>query len=150
VRHVARTLVCRVGTHAEAWFVLILAAGLLAAQTTRSVWDGVYTSEQSQRGAALYASNCASCHGSALGGGESAPPLTGGEFSSNWNGLTVGDLFERIRTTMPADRPGKLTREQDADVLAYMLSVSQFPPGKAELEHQAEVLRQIRFDAYKP
>jgi len=119
---------------------------LLAAQTTRSVWDGVYTSAQAERGAALYANNCASCHGSALGGGESAPPLTGGEFSSNWNGLTVGDLFERIRTTMPADRPGKLTREQDADVLAYMLSVSEFPPGKAELERQTEAFKQIRIE----
>jgi quinoprotein glucose dehydrogenase len=110
------------------------------------VWDGVYTSEQAERGAALYASNCASCHGSALGGGESAPPLTGGEFSSNWNGLTVGDLFERIRTTMPADRPGRLTREQDADVLAYMLSISEFPAGKVELGRQTEALKQIRIE----
>jgi len=128
-------------------FVIVLAACVLAAQTTRSVWDGVYTSEQAERGAALYANNCASCHGSALGGGESAPPLTGGEFSSNWNGLTVGDLFERIRISMPADRPGKLSREQDADVLAYMLNVSEFPAGKSELEHQTEVLKQIRIEA---
>lgn len=98
----------------------------------------------------LYANNCASCHGSALGGGESAPPLTGGEFSSNWNGLTLGDLFERIRISMPADRPGKLTREQDADILAYMLRVSEFPPGKAELERQTEALKQIRIDSSKP
>jgi S-disulfanyl-L-cysteine oxidoreductase SoxD len=130
--------------------VVILSASLLVAQTTRSVWDGVYTSEQAARGSALYANNCASCHGSALGGGESAPPLTGGEFFSNWNGLTVGDLFERIRISMPADRPGRLTREQDADVLAYMLSVSEFPPGKADLERQTEVLKQIRIDSTKP
>jgi len=129
---------------------LIFAAALLTAQTTRSVWDGVYTSEQAARGSALYANNCASCHGTALGGGESAPPLTGGEFFSNWNGLTVGDLFERIRISMPADRPGRLTREQDADILAYMLRVSEFPPGKTELEHQTEVLKQIRFDSSKP
>lgn len=125
----------------------LLITGFVAAQTTRSVWDGVYTSEQAARGSALYAANCASCHGSALGGGESAPPLTGGEFSSNWNGLTVGDLFERIRISMPADRPGKLTREQDADVLAYMLSVSEFPAGKTELPRQTEVLKQIRIEA---
>jgi mono/diheme cytochrome c family protein len=125
-------------------------AGLLAAQTARSVWDGVYTSEQAARGASLYANNCASCHGSALGGGESAPPLTGGEFFSNWNGLTLGDLFERIRISMPADRPGKLSRAEDADVLAFMLSVSQFPPGKTELERQTEALKQIRIDSAKP
>jgi mono/diheme cytochrome c family protein len=114
------------------------------------VWDGVYTSAQAARGASLYANNCASCHGSALGGGESAPPLTGGEFFSNWNGLTIGDLFERIRISMPADRPGKLSRAEDADVLAFMLSVSQFPPGKTELERQTETLKQIRIDSSKP
>jgi cytochrome c len=131
-------------------FVFVFAAACVCAQTSRSVWDGVYTTEQSKRGATLYANACASCHGSALNGGESAPPLTGSEFFSNWNGLTVGDLFERIRVSMPADNPGKLTREQDADILAFMLSMNQFPEGKTELEHRTEVLKQIRFEADKP
>jgi len=130
--------------------LLFVVASTLFAQTTRSVWDGVYTADQAKRGAALYASNCASCHGTALNGGESAPPLTGSEFFSNWDGLTLGDLFDRIRTTMPADNPGKLTREQDADVLAFMLSVSQFPAGQSELEHRTEVLKQIKLEATKP
>jgi mono/diheme cytochrome c family protein len=130
----------------------LLAAGLiqLRAQSARSVWDGVYTSDQAKRGATLYAANCASCHGTELNGGESAPALTGGDFLSNWNGLTLGDLFDRIRVSMPADRPGRLSREQDADVIAYMLSVGQFPSGKTELEHQTEPLKQIRLDAAKP
>jgi mono/diheme cytochrome c family protein len=106
----------------------------------------VYTSDQATRGSALYAGTCASCHGTALTGGESAPPLAGGDFLSNWNGLTVGDLFERIRVSMPANRPGSLKREEDADVLAYMLSMNQFPPGKTELDHQTEALKQIRIE----
>jgi S-disulfanyl-L-cysteine oxidoreductase SoxD len=133
------------------FLLLTVAAGILWAQSPdRSVWDGVYTAEQAKRGEALYANNCASCHGSALGGGESAPPLSGGEFFANWNGLTLGDLFDRIRVSMPADRPGKLSREQTADVLAFMLSMDQFPAGKMELEHQSEVLKQIRFESEKP
>src|SRR3984885_7131932 len=130
--------------------LISLAAVALFAQTSRSVWDGVYTTGQSKRGAALYAKECASCHGTALNGGESAPPLTGGEFFSNWNGLTVGDLFERIRVSMPADNPGKLTREQDADILAFILNTNQFPEGNTELEHRTEVLKQIRFESTKP
>jgi hypothetical protein len=51
---------------------------------------------------------------------------------------------------MPADRPGRLTREQDADILAFILRVGEFPAGKAELEHQTEVLKQIRFEPTKP
>jgi mono/diheme cytochrome c family protein len=127
--------------------VLALAA---IAQTTRSVWDGVYTKEQAKRGEAVYSTECASCHGLALNGGESAPPLTGGDFMSNWNGLTVGDLFDRIRTTMPADGPGRLNRDQNAAVLAHILSVNQFPAGSKELERQSEVLKQIRIESVKP
>jgi len=132
--------------------LLLVFTGLtltLAAQD-RSVWDGVFTAAQADRGDAQYQQKCASCHGTSLTGGESAPPLTGGEFSSNWNGLTVGDLFDRIRTTMPADRAGSLTRAQNADILSYILKVNQYPAGQAEMAQQTEVLKQIRLDAVKP
>src|SRR5882762_5843062 len=69
---------------------------------TRSVWDGVYTQEQAERGHSLYNRHCASCHGDELAGGDVPPPLAGSGFLANWNGLTVGDLFERIRRSMPA------------------------------------------------
>jgi mono/diheme cytochrome c family protein len=125
---------------------------LLRAQepATRSVWDGVYTTEQAKRGRALYGQYCGSCHGDMLGGGESAPALVGADFLSNWNGLTVGDLFERIRVSMPQDKPGRLSREQNADILAHMLSVNEFPAGKTELNRDTQVLKQIRIDATKP
>ena len=120
---------------------VVLAAAVVCAQTLdRSVWDGVYTREQAARGAQLYADQCALCHGTDLTGGESAPPLMGGEFQSNWNGLTVGDLFERIRTTMPANRPGSLNRDKTADILALILNANQFPAGAKELERQTEAL----------
>jgi S-disulfanyl-L-cysteine oxidoreductase SoxD len=128
----------------------LLAAAVLLAQTSRSVWDGVYTADQAKRGDALYQMQCASCHGLALNGGESAPPLAGGEFLSNWNGLTVGDLFDRIRTSMPANNPGHLTRQQTADILAQILSANQFPAGSTELDTRTEVLKQIRIDSTKP
>ena len=121
-----------------------------ASSDSRSVWDGVYTDEQAKRGEPVYRKECAPCHGASLTGGESAPPLTGGTFLSNWNGLTLGDLFDRIRKTMPQNAPGKLTRQQNADVLAYALSVNKFPAGKAELSRQTEFLREIRFEAMKP
>jgi len=121
-----------------------------AAPESRSVWDGVYTEEQAKRGEPVYHKECAPCHGDSLAGGESAPPLTGGAFLSNWNGLTLGDLFDRIRKTMPQNTPGKLTKQQNADVLAYALSVNKFPAGKTELSKQTEFLKEIRFDVVKP
>lgn len=128
---------------------LLSLLGLVAFQE-RTVWDGVYTAEQANRGAVLYAGNCASCHGLGLTGGESAPPLTGGEFLSNWSGLTLGDLYERIRVSMPADQPGKLSREQNASILAHLLHVGEFPAGTAELSTRTEILKQVRIEAIKP
>ncbi len=109
----------------------------------------MYTDDQSRRGLALYTKECANCHGSELSGGEEAPPLAGGTFTSNWNGLTLGELFERIRVSMPQGRPGSLSRQQNADILAYILSFNQFPAGKAELQKDSELLKQIRFESQK-
>ena len=132
--------------------IIAMAAGRAQeeASTSRSVWDGVYTEEQATRGEEIYRKECASCHGDTLVGGGGAAPLTGGAFLSNWNGLTVGDLFDRIRKTMPQGSLGKLTKQQDADVLAYLLSFNKFPAGKTELQKQVEFLREIRFEATKP
>ena len=117
---------------------------------SRTVWDGVYTEDQAKRGEPIYRKECAACHGDMLTGGESAPPLTGGAFLANWSGLTMGDLFDRIRKTMPQSAPGRLTRQQDADILAFMLSVNKFPVGKTELYRQLEMLKEIRFESAKP
>jgi len=138
----------RLGRIAGLLTCLILA---VTAQTpSRTIWDGIYTEEQSKRGQPLYAKECASCHGDMLTGGEQAPALAGGEFLSNWNGLSVGDLFERVRKTMPLNKPGKLSREVNADIVAFMLAVNKFPAGKSELSHSTETLNQIRIEATKP
>jgi len=132
-------------------------AGLLGAvavlwsqDPTASVWDGVYTKVQADRGQALYNSSCASCHGDQLTGGEIAPALAGGEFLSNWNGLTVGQLFERTRTGMPPGQPAKVSRDAKVDIIAYILSFNKFPPSDKELPSQTAMMNTIRIDAEKP
>ena len=51
---------------------------------------------------------------------------------------------------MPPNNPRRLSRDKIADILARVLSVNEFPAGKAELEREPEVLKQIRIDASKP
>ena len=120
-----------------------------AQPATRSVWEGVYTEEQANRGKDLYSSECASCHGPELTGGEMAPPLAGGEFISGWDGLTVGDLFERIRISMPQNSPGSLSGQQNADILAFVFAANKFPTGSVELPRDAGILKTIKFEAKK-
>lgn len=130
---------------------LVVVAGLaLGAQESRTVWDGVYTEEQSKRGEAVYAETCANCHGAELEGMDMSPALAGNTFNSNWNDLTMGDLAERIRISMPSDRPGTMTRAQIADVMAFMLKANKFPAGTAELPQEVPTLKQIRILPEKP
>jgi S-disulfanyl-L-cysteine oxidoreductase SoxD len=135
--------------------VLLLAAGAfaavtIAAQQPRTVWDGVYTEEQATRGETLYAERCGKCHGDSLGGVESAPALTGTTFYSNWEGEMLEALFDRMRTTMPLDKPGSLSRAQNADILAHMLRVGGYPAGTTPLEGQAGALTAVTIRMYKP
>ena len=130
--------------------VFVLRATVHAQPPSKSIWDGVYTEAQATRGKALYAEQCASCHGGELTGGEMAPPLAGGEFMAGWDGLTIGDLFERVRISMPQNAPGSLSGQQNADILAFMFSANKFPAGAAEMPKEAGILKQIKFEVKKP
>jgi mono/diheme cytochrome c family protein len=100
----------------------------------------VYTQAQAARGEALYPEHCDRCHGMDLEGDE-GPALASPEFLADWKGKNLGDLFDRIRTSMPGDHPGLLTLQQTADVLAFILRANHFPAGDTELPPRAAALR---------
>ena len=117
----------------------------LHAQQARTAAQGVYTEAQATRGQALYKDRCAACHGATLAGGQ-APPLTGDELTGNWGG-PLSDLVNKIQNTMPANDSGKLTPQQSADIVAYLLQVGKFPAGQAELVADEAGLKQITLPA---
>lgn len=122
----------------------------LWAEIYTSAWEGIYTTDQATRGEAEYRARCAACHGASLEGSEGAPPLTGRDFAVDWNCANIADLFEKIQFTMPANRPGRLSQEQTADILAYVLKANRFPAGTSVLPASADGLRGIRFLAVNP
>jgi mono/diheme cytochrome c family protein len=122
----------------------------LSAQGVTSQWDGVYTAEQAKRGEQLYDKKCSSCHGTDLNGGLHAPALVGSGFTPNWNNVSLYDLFERMRTSMPEDEPGSLSRRQTADIVAFMLQKGEYPAGTSELPTEAEILQTYKFFALRP
>lgn len=119
------------------------------APAAKSANTGVYTTEQAKRGEALYKEQCATCHGDNLEGSGPMPPLAGKDFLANWQGKTVGELFEKTHGTMPATAPGTLTPEQAADITAHMLMMSNYPAGTTELESKVDALNQITMDEPK-
>ena len=141
------------------WFVFAAAVGVCALplagradaptpqQEARSAWSGVYTKAQAERGRATYAAKCSKCHAESLAGNPPAPPLRGAGFIARWNGQSVRDIHSRIRSTMPVDAPGSLTRPETFDIVSFLLQVNGFPDGGAELAGMPADLQLIKITA---
>ena len=115
----------------------------------KTVWDGVFTEEQATRGELAYKDSCSSCHGGDLGGDGFAPALAGADFAGNWNDLSVGDFYERIRISMPPTGPNTVTNAQKADIVAHIFLANKYPAGKEELPPNMEVLKTIKIEMKK-
>jgi mono/diheme cytochrome c family protein len=113
-----------------------MAVSVLQAQdsdTLVSVWDGVYTSAQAERGKATFDVSCSRCHNADLSGSERGPTLTGDKFQSNWIDGSLEALFSFIRDQMPQGSANIVSDESKTDVLAYILQRNSFPPSTTEL-----------------
>ena len=123
--------------------ILAALAGDAAAQhaastSIRSTQSGVYTAEQALRGRDVYAGMCQSCH--------TAVSHAGPLFQATWGGRPLSELFTFIIERMPKNDPGSLSREEYADVLAYLLKMNQMPEGLVELAPDSTALRTIRIE----
>jgi mono/diheme cytochrome c family protein len=112
------------------------------AQSTLSVWDGVYTAAQVDRGKAAYARHCSRCHGDDPT--NSRNPLSGDRFAEHWESRTLADLFHRIRDTMPPGEASTVGAADKLDALAYLLQQNGFPEGRAELPSDGDALATIQ------
>ncbi len=125
--------------------VLLLASWAYAAQMpTTNVWDGVYSEAQAAKGQAAYSEYCSGCHMPDLSGGGPAPALSGEAFVLQNEKKTVGDLFIRIKTTMPPGQPDQLGDDMYLDVVAHLLKANGFPAGQSALSAGLDALKQIR------
>jgi mono/diheme cytochrome c family protein len=106
------------------------------ADSARTTLHGVYTEAQARRGEDAYRRFCAECHAPAVHSSRA--------FRQAWDGLPAFQLYELIRTTMPNDNPGRLSRNQYADIVAYLFRLNGMPPGTRALPADEAGLRQIR------
>jgi mono/diheme cytochrome c family protein len=123
----------------------IAASSMLALQSQgRTVADGVYTAQQATRGQTIYNARCASCHANNLAG-RTGPPLVGDDFLNAWSAQPLLDLANKIIRTMPRNENVKLTPEETADLVAYLLQVGKFPAGRSDLVMNESALKQVTF-----
>jgi cytochrome c len=134
----------------------VLLAGLVIhgqeAVAKRSVRDGVFSTRQVDRGRRIYLRSCEHCHGASLEGNDTAeiPALVYDPFFRQWAGRTLGQLFEHLSRSMPADDRASLTPRAYADVLALILESNGFPAGESDLPEKPEELAAITIERPKP
>ena len=140
--------------------VMVLTLSIMHASQApiRTTWDGVYTDAQAQRGEAIYNDTCAKCHGrEGSGPSDSSDPchdmtpvtrscaLRGDTFMANWSSMTLQNLFDRVRSSMPQDKPQTLTRVDTTLLIAYLLRINGFPAGSIELPTDVSQLNRLKY-----
>ena len=113
----------------------LCASARVSAQTGAQVTtrDGVYSTTQADRGQMVFDEKCRDCHTAAMWG-------------SDWDGKSVGDVFEYISQYMPEPAPGTLSPQQTRDVVAFLLKSNTLPAGSAELPDTLEAMKAIRME----
>jgi S-disulfanyl-L-cysteine oxidoreductase SoxD len=116
----------------------VAAAPAPSAGAPVSVYSGVYTAAQADRGDQLQRRSCSACH--------STNDWSAGRILTGFNGRSAFDLVSHIRNTMPMDSPGSLTMEEYTDIVAFILELNNIPAGQTELAPTEAALSQVEIE----
>lgn len=122
----------------SAWLVKVVETGGIGKRKHSRV-PALYTVDQATKGALAYYQNCSMCHGPLLdgqSGGYSGPALKGPEFADPSYDFRVSDIFNFVAKLMPSATPGSLTRDEDVQIMAFILQQNGYPPGSSELVYE--------------
>ena len=114
------------------------AAALHGQAPTKTTNSGVYTAAQAERGKKLFEAKCTACHDTAR--------FTGDVFLDVWAGKPLKDVWDIASGTMPEDNPGSLQQQEYGDILAFFLSLNEFPTGDTELKGEASAMATIKIE----
>lgn len=138
LQFVSESMIRKIGFLFVASLVLTRTVSFPQSEAHKTVWDGIYTDDQANRGRSAYLDNCSPCHGADLEG-LNGVRLSGPEFMERWREFDVGALFDFISKSMPRQRqgspnkPGSLSIDTYTDIITHILRTNHFPSGSREL-----------------
>ena len=122
--------------------LLPVAAAILNGQApTKTTNSGVYTAAQAERGKKTFGEKCSGCH--------EPSRFSGDTFHEAWDGKALKEIWDIASGTMPEDNPGSLKQQEYGDILAYFLSLNEYPTGDSELEGNAAAMAAIKVEKKK-
>lgn len=102
----------------------------------------LYTEAQAEEGAKVWTATCVGCH--------ETKDVTSADFRTKWVGRSLFEMFEQIRTTMPDDGPGSLTRDQYLHSVVYILKLNGLPAGDTPLVADSAAMSAVKFELPSP
>lgn len=122
--------------------LLPVAAAILSGQApTKTTNSGVYTAAQAERGKKTFGEKCSTCH--------EPSRFSGDAFHEAWDGKAMKEIWDIASGTMPEDNPGSLKQQEYGDILAYFLSINEYPAGDAELQGDGASMAAIKIEKKK-
>jgi S-disulfanyl-L-cysteine oxidoreductase SoxD len=121
-------------------------SAVVFAQAASSTRDGIYTTEQAAQGKSIFNDQCVMCHDPSTASDGQIPALTGDSFLHDFAGQSVGDLYSKLQTTMPASSPGSLKPDEVSQLIAYILRLNNYPAGMTPLPTDEKSLQAIHFE----
>lgn len=122
--------------------LLPVAVAILNGQApTKTTNSGVYTAAQAERGKKTFGEKCSGCH--------EPSRFSGDTFHEAWDGKALKEIWDIASGTMPEDNPGSLKQQEYGDILAYFLSLNEYPTGDSELEGNAAAMAAIKVEKKK-
>jgi len=129
---------------AEACAVRSAAAqSALARQPFPTVWSGVYSKTEAERGKQVYAQLCSRCHGPDMKGGLTAPGLIGAKFFDRWHDRRLADVVAYIQAGMPQEHEFYVSADSARPLVALMLRESGVPPGREPMSTDVKIQHAI-------
>jgi mono/diheme cytochrome c family protein len=117
--------------------VVAVSAVVAGAQApTKTTNDKVYSAAQAERGKKTFGEKCSGCH--------EPSRFSGDTFHEAWDDKPLKEIWDIASGTMPEDNPGSLKQQEYADILAYFLSLNEYPAGDAELQPGAAPMAAIK------
>jgi len=119
------------------------AQSALGRQPFPTIWSGVYSKTEAERGKQAYAQLCSRCHGADMKGGLTAPGLIGAKFFDRWHDLRLGDVVAYIQAAMPREHEFYVPADSARAIVALMLRESGVPPGREAMSTDIKIQHNI-------
>lgn len=119
-----------------ALFGALLCSAPVAAQNGEAK-PGVVPAAQAANGENVFKIRCLECHGTS--------DFTKLDFARAWDDRPLIELYEKIRSTMPDDKPGTLLPQEYLDVTLYIYKLNGAAEGPGEIKPDSSAMKAVKF-----